>query len=99
MSDIDDIIAGGGIVFRKAKTDNGKDGKVKTKSQEKEIYNRRSWQRLGTTESQIPRSTRQPQTQVTAARRGRFVFAVLCLCGISPALLMLLVYVRHFLAF
>ena len=36
MSDIDDIIAGGGIVFRKAKTDNGKDGKVKTKAKKKQ---------------------------------------------------------------
>lgn len=35
MSDIDDIIAGGGIVFRKAKTDNGNDGKVKTKAKKK----------------------------------------------------------------
>lgn len=37
MADIDDIIAGGGIVFRKAKSDNGNDsGKVKTKAKKKQ---------------------------------------------------------------
>lgn len=36
MSDIDDIIAGGGIVFRKAKMDdNPRGGKVKTKAKKK----------------------------------------------------------------
>lgn len=36
MADIDDIIAGGGIVFRKAKSDNDKgSGKVKTKAKKK----------------------------------------------------------------
>lgn len=36
MSDIDDIIAGGGIVFRKAKQGDGnKPGKVKTKAKKK----------------------------------------------------------------
>jgi len=36
MSDIDDIIAGGGIVFRKAKSEGeGRDGKVKTKAKKK----------------------------------------------------------------
>lgn len=34
MSDIDDIIAGGGIVFRKAKQED-KSGKVKTKAKKK----------------------------------------------------------------
>ena len=37
MADIDDIIAGGGIVFRKAKQGDGKDGnKVKTKAKKKQ---------------------------------------------------------------
>lgn len=36
MSDIDDIIAGGGIVFRKTKADdNPRGGKVKTKAKKK----------------------------------------------------------------
>lgn len=36
MSDIDDIIAGGGIVFGKARNDDGRqDGKVKTKAKKK----------------------------------------------------------------
>lgn len=35
MSDIDDIIAGGGMVFKPAKNDNGKGGKVKTKAKKK----------------------------------------------------------------
>ncbi|MDE5948357.1 MAG: hypothetical protein K2G86_06180 [Prevotella sp.] len=33
--DIDDIIAGGGIVFRPARKDNGDNGKVKTKAKKK----------------------------------------------------------------
>ena len=37
MADIDDIIAGGGIVFRKAKSNNKNDsGKVKTKAKKKQ---------------------------------------------------------------
>ncbi|NPD91824.1 hypothetical protein [Xylanibacter muris] len=36
MSDIDDIIAGGGIVFRSAPKDNGNSGKVKTKAKKKQ---------------------------------------------------------------
>ena len=37
MADIDDIIAGGGIVFRKAKQGGGKDGgKIKTKAKKKQ---------------------------------------------------------------
>ncbi|MFA4046620.1 hypothetical protein HPS54_01710 [Prevotella sp. PCHR] len=35
MDNIDEIIAGGGIVFRPAKSDKGKDKKVKTKAKKK----------------------------------------------------------------
>ncbi len=35
MCDIDDIIAGGGIVFKPANNSNGKGGKVKTKAKKK----------------------------------------------------------------
>ena len=35
MGDIDDIIAGGGIVFHPAKQDSGRNGKVKTKAKKK----------------------------------------------------------------
>lgn len=34
--DIDEAIIGGGIVFHKARTDNGGDGKVKTKARKKQ---------------------------------------------------------------
>lgn len=36
MSDIDDIIAGGGMVFRKAPSEKATDGKVKTKAKKKQ---------------------------------------------------------------
>lgn len=36
MSDIDDIIAGGGIVFRPAKAEKADTGKVKTKARKKQ---------------------------------------------------------------
>lgn len=35
MSDIDDIIAGGGLVFHKTRSDDNRDGKVKTKAKKK----------------------------------------------------------------
>lgn len=35
MTDIDDIIAGGGLVFKKGRTDDGGSGKVKTKAKKK----------------------------------------------------------------
>lgn len=35
--DIDDIIAGGGIMFRPARKENGDSGKVKTKAKKKYI--------------------------------------------------------------
>lgn len=36
MSDIEDIIAGGGIVFKKSRQDNGNSGKIKTKAKKKQ---------------------------------------------------------------
>lgn len=35
MTDIDDIIAGGGLVFKKTRQESGDNGKVKTKAKKK----------------------------------------------------------------
>ena len=59
MADIDDIIAGGGIVFRpaKKKDDNGS-GKVKTKAKKKQYIT--GAHGSGPSEGQIPRAACQP---------------------------------------